>query len=248
MFKIKKIILFSIILFFIFIPKVSAKYIFLGEMEFEFQVEYPDTQFDIINLAAQNSGSKTIFTLKAVDNLSGVAKLKLYMNDQIYQEFEYQEIAFERIENVEIEVQSIPFYAEFYAVGEDFEGNTLQSNIVIPNYFRIYNLVDLLKFRELQDEGQADFNGKDIYLMNDIDLSSIPNWIPIGTEQAPFCGNFYGNLHTISNLNMDVINDCKGFFAQNNGTISELTVTGNIRAHICEMIGGIVGKNQRNNP
>ena len=247
MFKIKRVILFSIILFFIFIPKASAKYIFLGEMEFEFQVENPDTQFDSINLSARNLGNKTIFTIEAVDSLSGIAKLDFYMNNQVYQVFEYQEVKLEIIETVEIEIQEIPFYAEFYVIGTDFEGNALESDTLIPNYFRIYNLTDLLKFRELQNTGETDFEGEDIYLMNDIDLSSISNWTPIGTENNPFCGNFYGNLHTISNLNLDVINDCKGFFAQNNGIISELTVTGNIRAHICEMVGGIVGKNQRNN-
>ena len=246
MFQMKKIFLLSMILFFIFIPKVSAKYTYLEEMQFTFLVENPDTQFDSINLSAQNVGNITVFNIEAVDTASGIAKLELYCNNQQYKEFIYRERVFTTIETVEIAIEEIPFYAEFYAIGTDYEGNTLLSNSIIPNYFRIYNLTDLLKFRELQNTEKTDFEGEDIYLLNDIDLANIPNWTPIGTEERPFCGNFHGNFHVISNLNLDTVHNSMGFFAQNNGTISELTVTGSIHAHTCENIGGIVGKNERN--
>ena len=202
MFQIKKIFLLSMILFFIFIPKVSAKYIYLGEMQFAFLVENPDTQFDSVNLSAQNTGDTTVFTIEAVDTISGIAKLELYCNSQKYQEFIYQEGVFSKTETVEIVIEEIPFYAEFYAIGTDYEGNTLLSNSIIPNYFKIYNLADLLKFRELQNIEGMNFAGEDIYLLNDISLDSITNWTPIGTEGNPFCGNFHGNFHTISHLKL----------------------------------------------
>lgn len=41
-------------------------------------------------------------------------------------------------------------------------------------------------------------------LMNDIDLSSVANWQPIGDETSPFSGVFYGNGHTIKNLTVTI--------------------------------------------
>lgn len=155
MFKIKKIILFAVILFFIFIPKVSAKYSCLEEFEIIFELEIPEE----------------------------------------------------------------------------------------PEKYCIYNLDDLLEFREKINSGETSFEGVDVYLMDDIDLSSIPYWISIGSQDKPFKGTFYGNSHTISNMNINNISHYMGLFGKNSGTITELTVTGEIRAHTCEIVGGIVGEN-----
>ena len=43
----------------------------------------------------------------------------------------------------------------------------------------------------------------DYILTADIDLSSIANWEPIGTPEAPFTGTLDGNDYTISNLTID---------------------------------------------
>ena len=40
-------------------------------------------------------------------------------------------------------------------------------------------------------------------LAADIDLSGVENWVPIGTEEAPFTGTFDGNGHIISGMNSD---------------------------------------------
>src|SRR5690242_3891531 len=37
-------------------------------------------------------------------------------------------------------------------------------------------------------------------LANDLDLSSIANFIPVGTDATPFTGHFFGNNHVIRNL------------------------------------------------
>jgi len=113
--------------------------------------------------------------------------------------------------------------------------------------FEIYNLDDLINFRNLQNSGERDFTGQDVYLMADIDLSTIEYWEPIGTSEIPFEGLFYGNSYTISNMQGNTTSNNSGFFGQNNGTIKDLTVTGNIIAHINSNIGGIVGKNLRHN-
>lgn len=224
--KFKKIFLFSIILFSLYIPSVSAKYIFFNEVEIKFEVEYPveDTYFDSIILSAPDvDDNGTVFSISAKDE-SGIEKIEFYRDNELYKSFEYSEIVKEKNENLNLSVEEIPFYSEFYAIGIDVNGNRQKSNIVLPNYFRIYNLKDLFKFRSLQNNQEIDFEDKDLYLMNDIDLDGF-EWWPIATESSPFKGIFHGNFHTISNLTMNTILHNSGLFGQNNGTITELTVT-----------------------
>lgn len=59
----------------------------------------------------------------------------------------------------------------------------------------LYNLTML--YQELEN-----FDDEDIYfeLNNSIDASTIENFIPIGTINHPFRGNFNGNNNTINNL------------------------------------------------
>ncbi len=64
----------------------------------------------------------------------------------------------------------------------------------------IYTADDLVKFRDSVNVGNA-YTGKTVYLMNDIDLSTVcssllGSWEPINK----FAGTFDGNYHTISNL------------------------------------------------
>ena len=65
--------------------------------------------------------------------------------------------------------------------------------------YYIYDLDGLCEFRNKVNSGNA-FSGKSIYLMNNIDLSSIDNWTPIGDYNHKFSGRFYGNFHVIKNL------------------------------------------------
>ena len=63
-------------------------------------------------------------------------------------------------------------------------------------------------------------------LMNDIDVSSIPEWIPIGDGVSSiFSGRFDGNGHSISNINVNTVSitsrNSFGFF----GTIDGATIT-----------------------
>lgn len=46
-------------------------------------------------------------------------------------------------------------------------------------------------------------------LMNDIDLSSVANWQPIGDETSPFTGVFYGNGYAIKNMSISVMPETK---------------------------------------
>ncbi len=64
--------------------------------------------------------------------------------------------------------------------------------------------------RELKDFAQAVNNRSDInqtyvvFLDADIDLEGEGNWIPIGTQEKPFYGLFFGGGHTIDNLQCQV--------------------------------------------
>lgn len=72
----------------------------------------------------------------------------------------------------------------------------------------------------------------DIYL--EAEVTAPATWTPIGSEKAPFTGNFYGNGHTISGVNVNPTleenREYAGFFGEVEGTaddpvtISDLTV------------------------
>ena len=55
------------------------------------------------------------------------------------------------------------------------------------------------------------FKDRTVILTGNIDLG-MQEWAPIGTEDNPFMGNFYGNRYTISNLNLDGTGDYNGLF------------------------------------
>ena len=71
----------------------------------------------------------------------------------------------------------------------------------------IYSTEDLVEFRNSVNAGNT-YAGKTVYLMADIDLSTIcsetlGSWQPIGNSSTYFAGTFDGNYHTISNLYMN---------------------------------------------
>ena len=76
--------------------------------------------------------------------------------------------------------------------------------------------------------------------MNDINLSDLGFWVPIGTESSPFTGEFDGNGYTIrnliivSNIITDNIVDAGLFGVCKNSTtiIKNLHVSGVITVHV----------------
>lgn len=105
--------------------------------------------------------------------------------------------------------------------------------------YQIEDAADLMAFAELVNEGNSDINGE---LQANIDLSG-EAWVPIGMDS--YTGTFNGNNFTISNMNLEADNGdywCVGLFADAEGTIENLKVTGKI---VCEsegiMVGGIAG-------
>jgi RHS repeat-associated core domain len=88
--------------------------------------------------------------------------------------------------------------------------------------------------------------GKCFQLGNDIDLSSNANWVPVGSNTAPFTGTFDGNGHTISNLTIGTSSEPStlsylGLFGSiNNATIKNLHVSASIYSSGFD-IGGLAG-------
>lgn len=88
----------------------------------------------------------------------------------------------------------------------------------IPDgYTPIYTAEDLNNIRN-------NLSGKYI-LMNDIDLSSYENWVPIGTEETPFSGTLNGDNYVMSKINIKNATSYVGLFGYiNSSEISNLTI------------------------
>ncbi len=83
----------------------------------------------------------------------------------------------------------------------------------------------------------------------DIDVSSGGNWVPIGNKDTPFCGIYYGNDFTVSEMQIILTNTLtvtyQGLFGYtDNAEISNLTVSGKIskiEGSYFSYRGGIIG-------
>jgi len=79
-------------------------------------------------------------------------------------------------------------------------GKTTKPQVTSPRvpegFTPVYTVQDL-------DDVRKNLSGKYI-LMNDIDLSSWGNWVPIGDKTNPFTGTFDGNKYSIKNMNIDI--------------------------------------------
>ena len=91
----------------------------------------------------------------------------------------------------------------------------------------------------------VNFSGKTIKLAADIDLNNHV-WTPIGTQGNPFKGVFDGGQHSVANLKL-VNTDSSGsamiglFGNINSGTVSNLTVSGEVSEGGIAYDGGIAG-------
>ena len=86
-------------------------------------------------------------------------------------------------------------------------------------------------------------NGKYFKLGNDIDMSCISNFTPIGDHSHMFMGVFDGQDYTISGLTINQPdNDYIGLFDKNDGLIQNVIISGASITGKC-YVGGIAGKN-----
>jgi len=123
---------------------------------------------------------------------------------------------------------------------ETGNGGSVHLKEVPAGYTGIYTPQDLNNVRN-------SLTGKYI-LMNDINLSSWGNWVPIGTSATAFEGIFNGNGYSVSGINVNA-NSQNGYGAVGlfgyirNSNIHNLTVSGNIAINqLYASAGGIAGQ------
>ena len=107
------------------------------------------------------------------------------------------------------------------------------------NKYSISSAAELEAFAKYVNDGN-NTAGMTFVLGANIDLSSIPNWTPIGNSANNFDGAFDGNGHIVKNLKIDSTEDYQGLFGYISGEIQ------NIGVENCDVkggnnVGGLVG-------
>lgn len=102
------------------------------------------------------------------------------------------------------------------------------------DYYLIGNAQDMVDFAALVNNGTAEGSGSKAKLTADIDLSSISNWTPMGTDGSRFWGEFDGQGHRIKNLTITGTKKEQGFF----GVASSATIKNLIFDSSCNINSG----------
>ena len=107
--------------------------------------------------------------------------------------------------------------------------------------YRIEEANDLVTFSKNVKNGNS-FNGKYVFLINDVDMSGITSWVPIGTSSTAFDGTFDGNGRTLTGFTIsDDSLDRAGLFGENSGIVKNLFLSGSVKGN--ENVAGIVARN-----
>lgn len=108
-------------------------------------------------------------------------------------------------------------------------------------YFGIDDAAALALLRDKVNGGET-FADSTVKLTDDIDLSGIDNWQPIGNGEHAFGGTFDGDGHTVSHLTCQLDGDYVGLFGNSskatfrNVTLSDCTLGGS--GYIGALVGG----------
>lgn len=117
-------------------------------------------------------------------------------------------------------ILSTAIFVPSFAVNEEnrFIKSVAVNKTVPDGYTEITSVDELNAVRDNLD-------GKYI-LMNDVDLSSVTNWTPIGNKDVPFTGVFNGNGYSVKNLSVtEVSNKSVGLFGDiNNATVANVYI------------------------
>ena len=182
---------------------------------------------DIIITLNEENKTQFIVDINVIDKLSGVDKIELYVDEEIYETYSYSETNIKNVfEKVVFSLENVKFYQNVYVVAYDKLGNIKKSETVILNGDKIYNAVDIYRFRNIVNNKICDFENKTVYLINNIELNlnETNDWNAING----FKGEFDGKKHTISGFYMDKDIEKTAFFADNYGVIKNLTISGEI--------------------
>ena len=79
-------------------------------------------------------------------------------------------------------------------------------------------------------------------LLNDIDMTKMTTWLPLGTSSKPFTGTFDGQGHTITNISIRTSKACSGFVGYASGaTIKDFRINGKLVVSEGYLDHGVVG-------
>ena len=137
-----------------------------------------------------------------------------------------------------------------YYIGDD--GGIIDSS----NMVEISSVEELKAFRDDVNSGNT-YEGKYVYLTNDITLDSNEEWEPIGyysqdtesirnvlenEKNKPFSGIFDGKGHTINNMYINTTNIVQGLFGLViNGEIKNINIAENCSINTGNISGSVVG-------
>ena len=181
-----------------------------GKVTFE-SIEFVDKNGNIVNLENYQLEEKIEVTLPAQNTFSEGEQVLIYHDGKevgVGIVNEQGEITYEVEHFCEVVVS---YYSEKIT-----ENNGI---------YEIGKLSQLINFQEQVNNGNT-FKKSTVVLTNDIDLSCIANWKPIGNSENSFQGTFDGQNHTIKNLNcvMEGKSNIGLFGMTVNGEIKNLTV------------------------
>ena len=103
------------------------------------------------------------------------------------------------------------------------------------NPIAIASSADLVDFRTAVNTGGTykgidmsnGAEGKYFRLKADVDLSTEPNWEPIGSSATPFQGSFNGGMHIVTGLTIDASTENAGLFGYiRNASVEKLALVG----------------------
>ena len=123
-----------------------------------------------------------------------------------------------KVDNLVVNAGTTKIYGEVATISGDAAADAA---------YYIATVEDLKAFRDAVNGGKM-YVGLNVKLENDIDLSGIDNWTPIGVESYTnnFRGIFDGQNHVISNLKVNHVKTAGLFGTMNRGTIKNLVVDG----------------------
>lgn len=140
----------------------------------------------------------------------------------------------------------LTLYAQWISIwdGKSTDRGPFSSVSPDDNIIHINTAAELAGLAAYVNDGN-NLKGVTVLLENDIDLSD-GDWNPIGvyavkqTERKPFTGNFDGNGHSITGLNVDKDNYSGLFGYIENSNISGLSLSGSVKS-TSQYAGGLLG-------
>ena len=183
--------------------------------------------------------AKTKYTVTFINEGKTVKKIDIKHGDKV------------KASNVKVNKKGYRFVAWVDEYGRKADNNyIMQTRDVVLTALWVKESLssarDLIEFSEAVGRG-ANCEGRIIRLNDDIDMSGIEDFVPIGTSENPFKGTFEGNGHKISNLKLNASEQYSGFI----GSTLDATVRNIVLDESCSVesnyltgygsVGGVIG-------